>query len=106
MFRAMTWWLLREGVDVHDPAAVAARGDEPRHRVRHRPAARPRSPSTASTSSVAIRSDEVNAACQPVSAVPEVRARLLELQRDVIGAGAASSSRAATSAPSCGPRPR
>ena len=29
MFRAMTWWLLREGVDVHDPAAVAARVEEP-----------------------------------------------------------------------------
>ena len=37
--------------------------------------------------SVAIRSDEVNAAVSPVSAVPEVRARLLELQRAVIAAG-------------------
>ena len=36
---------------------------------------------------LAIRTDEVNAAVSPVSAVPEVRARLLELQRDVIGAG-------------------
>ena len=24
MFRAMTWWLLREGIDVRDVAAVAA----------------------------------------------------------------------------------
>ena len=29
MFRAMTWWMLREGVDVHDPDAVAARVLEP-----------------------------------------------------------------------------
>jgi len=29
MFRAMTWWLLRQGVDVHDPDAVAARCGEP-----------------------------------------------------------------------------
>ena len=29
MFRAMTWWMLREGVDVHDVAAVAARVSEP-----------------------------------------------------------------------------
>ena len=29
MYRAMTWWMLRHGVDVHDPAAVAARGGEP-----------------------------------------------------------------------------
>jgi cytidylate kinase len=33
---------------------------------------------------VAIRSDDVNAAVSPVSAVPEVRARLLRLQREVI----------------------
>ena len=29
MFRAMTWWLLREGVDVRDPAAVAAAAGRP-----------------------------------------------------------------------------
>ena len=37
--------------------------------------------------SVAIRSDEVNAAVSPVSAVPAVRTRLLELQRQTIGDG-------------------
>ena len=30
MYRAVTWWMLRHGVDVHDPAAVASRCDEPR----------------------------------------------------------------------------
>ena len=30
MFRAMTWWLLREGIDVRDTAAVAANADRPR----------------------------------------------------------------------------
>ena len=29
MFRAMTWWMLRHDIDVHDPAAVAARVAEP-----------------------------------------------------------------------------
>ena len=29
MFRAMTWWMIRMGVDVHDPAAVAALVDQP-----------------------------------------------------------------------------
>ena len=29
MYRAMTWWMLRHGVDVHDPDAVAARCAEP-----------------------------------------------------------------------------
>jgi cytidylate kinase len=28
-FRAVTWWMLRQGIDVHDPAAVAARVGEP-----------------------------------------------------------------------------
>ena len=37
--------------------------------------------------SVEIRGDDVNAAVSPVSAVPEVRARLLDLQREVIGEG-------------------
>jgi CMP/dCMP kinase len=36
---------------------------------------------------IAIRSEEVNAAVSPVSAVPEVRARLVEIQREVIGEG-------------------
>ena len=34
--------------------------------------------------SVEIRSDAVNAAVSPVSAVPEVRARLVELQREIV----------------------
>ncbi|MER7617091.1 (d)CMP kinase, partial [Nonomuraea wenchangensis] len=29
MYRAMTWWMLREGVDLADPAAIAARSGEP-----------------------------------------------------------------------------
>ena len=37
--------------------------------------------------SVEIRTDAVNAAVSPVSTVPAVRARLVELQRDIIGAG-------------------
>ncbi|MEZ5191371.1 MAG: (d)CMP kinase [Nocardioides sp.] len=35
----------------------------------------------------AIREDEVNAAVSAVSAVPAARARLLALQREIIGAG-------------------
>jgi CMP/dCMP kinase len=86
MFRAMTWWLLRERVDVHDAAAVAA--------VAGRPVIEsgtdPREPTITVDGvdvSVEIRSDAVNRAVSPVSAVPEVRARLLDLQREVIGDG-------------------
>ena len=86
MFRAITWWLLRQGVDVHDTATVAARCDEPEILS----GTDPRGPSILVDGvdvGLAIRSDEVNAAVSPVSAVPEVRARLLELQREVIGDG-------------------
>jgi len=86
MFRAMTWWLLRQGVDVHDTATVAARCVEPEILS----GTDPRGPSIlvdGADVGLAIRSDEVNAAVSPVSAVPEVRSRLLELQRAVIGDG-------------------
>ena len=86
MFRAMTWAMLRDGVDVLDPAAVAARasapviesGTEPDH---------PTISVDGEDVATAIRQQAVTNAVSPVSAVPEVRARLLELQRSVIGAG-------------------
>jgi CMP/dCMP kinase len=90
MFRAMTWWLLRAGVDVHDPAAVAARCSEPVIVSGTDPVA-PTISVDGEDVAAAIRTDEVNAAVSPVSAVPEVRARLLELQRAVIAAEAARS---------------
>jgi cytidylate kinase len=86
MFRAMTWWLLRQGVDVHDRAAVAAQVDEPEILVGTDPEG-PGIMVDGFDVALAIRTDEVNAAVSPVSTVPEVRARLLELQRDVIGRG-------------------
>ena len=85
-FRAMTWWLLRQGIDVHDPAAVAARCDEPEI-LSGTDALGPSILVDGVDVGIAIRSDEVDAAVSPVSAVPEVRARLLELQRAVIGEG-------------------
>ena len=86
MYRAMTWWMLREGVDVNDPEAVAARAGEPEILS----GTDPHGPSILVEGvdvGLAIRSAEVNAAVSPVSAVPEVRARLVELQRDTIGGG-------------------
>ena len=83
MFRAMTWWLLGAGVDVHDAGAVAARCGEPDIVSGTDPLA-PTITVDGTDVAVAIRSDEVNAAVSPVSAVPEVRARLLDLQRAVI----------------------
>ena len=91
-FRAMTWWMLREGVPVHDPDAVAARSGEPVIESGTDPSA-PSITVDGTDVSVEIRSDAVNAAVSPVSTVADVRARLLELQRDhhlhatAVGAG-------------------
>jgi cytidylate kinase len=86
MYRAITWWLLRQGVDVHDAAAVAARVEEPEILSGTDPLG-PTIMVDGIDVGLAIRSDEVNAAVSPVSAVPQVRARLVELQREVIGDG-------------------
>lgn len=86
MFRAVTWWMLDHGVDVHDPEAVAARAGEPLVESGTDPLT-PTISVDGVDVSVEIRSDAVNAAVSPVSAVPAVRARLLELQRAVAAEG-------------------
>lgn len=83
MFRAVTWALLEAGVDVHDAAAVAAGIDDLKIESGTDPAA-PTITVGGEDVSVAIRTDRVNAAVSPVSAVPQVRELLLELQREVI----------------------
>ena len=85
-FRAVTWWLLRHGVDVHDRAAVAARAGQPVLESGTDPE-RPTIAVDGTDVSVEIRGPEVTAAVSPVSTVPEVRARLLRLQREIIGDG-------------------
>lgn len=86
MFRAMTWWLLRHDVDVRDPRAVAAQAASPEIVSGTDPLG-PTITVDGTDVSVEIRGDDVTAAVSPVSAVPEVRTRLLELQRRVIGSG-------------------
>lgn len=86
MFRAMTWWLLEQGVDIHDAGQVAALVDRPRIESGTEPFD-PFVTVDGRDVSAEIRTDEVTAAVSPVSAVPAVRARLLDLQREVIGDG-------------------
>lgn len=83
MFRAITWWMLSHGVDIHDAAAVAAAAGRPRIESGTDPLG-PTITLDGVDVAAEIRSDAVNASVSPVSAVPEVRARLLELQREVI----------------------
>jgi CMP/dCMP kinase len=83
MFRALTWWMLREGVDVRDAETVAARVGEPRIDTGTDPQA-PTITVDGVDVAVAIRGDDVTGAVSPVSAVPAVRSRLLRLQREAI----------------------
>ncbi len=85
-FRAMTWWMLSQGIDVRDAAAVAARCAEPSIESGTDPS-HPTIAVDGVDVSGPIRSAEVTAAVSPVSTVPEVRARLLSLQRSLIGEG-------------------
>jgi len=90
MYRAMTWWMLRHGVDVHDAYAVAAHAAQPTIVAGSDPLAPTISLDGADVSRE-IRSEVVNASVSPVSAVPEVRARLVALQQQAIAEGFAGS---------------
>lgn len=86
MYRALTWWMLEHGVDVRDAGAVAALASKPELDVGTDPAA-PTIRVDGMDVEGPIRTDRVTAAVSAVSAVPEVRARLVQLQRRAIGSG-------------------
>ncbi|MFO7250063.1 MAG: (d)CMP kinase [Actinomycetes bacterium] len=83
MYRAITWWMLREGVDVTDAAAVAARAGEPELVVGTDPDA-PTIAVDGVDVSGPIRGPEVTGAVSAVSAVPVVRRRLVAMQRAIM----------------------
>lgn len=88
-YRALTWWLLANHVDVCRPAAVTADmrravievGTDP-----DAPAVRVNGTDVAA----AIRTREVSNAVSAVAAVPQVRAHLIAMQRQVIAAAIAA----------------
>ncbi|QMU71861.1 (d)CMP kinase [Streptacidiphilus sp. P02-A3a] len=80
MYRAMTYWLLQNGVDVDDAEAVALASAKPVVRS-GTDAAGPTITVDGVDVSGPIRGTEVTSAVSAVSAVPEVRARMVELQR-------------------------
>jgi cytidylate kinase len=86
MFRAMTWWMVEHGVDVHDATAVAARCGEPTL-VSGTDPELPTIEVDGTDVAAAIRSLPVTQAVSHVSVVPEVRTRLLAMQRDIIDGG-------------------
>ena len=86
MYRAVALWMLRNDIDVMDAGAVAANATRPVLVSGTDPQA-PTITIDGVDASAEIRSDEVNGAVSPVSAVPEVRRRLLDEQRSIIGTG-------------------
>jgi cytidylate kinase len=83
MYRAMTWVLLRRGVDLHDADAVAAEAAG----VQLRSGTDPQNPTIEAEGedvSTAIRSSEVTGNVSFVAAVPSVRALLVRLQQEAI----------------------
>jgi cytidylate kinase len=86
MYRAMTWWMLRSGVPVEDADAVAARAQDPVIVSGTDPDA-PSISVDGRDVSEPIRTREVTNAVSAVSAVPAVRARLVELQREIMAGG-------------------
>jgi cytidylate kinase len=83
MYRAMTWWMLREGIDVDDAAAVAAAADKPSLCSGTDPAD-PGITVDGIDVSGSIRGREVTSAVSAVSAVPAVRKRLVGMQQAII----------------------
>lgn len=83
MYRALTWALLRDGVDVGDAPAVAAACSAPHLSSGTDPDA-PTIAVDGVDVSTAIRDVRVTAAVSAVSAVPAVRQRLVAVQRGAV----------------------
>ncbi|MER5945843.1 (d)CMP kinase [Streptomyces sp. NPDC001904] len=81
-YRAITWWMVNNGIDLTDPTAIAAVAGKADIVSGTDPAA----PTiTVDGTDVAgpIRTTEVTSKVSAVSAVPEVRARITDLQRSI-----------------------
>jgi cytidylate kinase len=85
-FRAMTQWMLEHDVDLSDAAVIATFADTPVI-ASGTDSQQPTITLDGVDVAAAIRSEQVTASVSAVASVPEVRARLLALQRSLIGDG-------------------
>jgi CMP/dCMP kinase len=88
MYRALTWWLQGNAVDLTDTAAVLARIAEPRIEVGTDPAA-PQVTVDGRDVAADIRTREVSNSVSTVAAIPQVRRLLIGMQRDIIASAVA-----------------
>src|SRR5262252_2240984 len=89
MYRALTWWLITQQLDVTDPAVVAAHARQPVIEVGTDPR-RPAIAVNGADVSGAIRSRAVSNAVSAVASVPEVRAHLIAQQQDILARACAA----------------
>jgi cytidylate kinase len=88
MYRALTWWLQGNAVDLSDTAAVLARIAEPRIEV-GTDAVAPQVTVDGKDVAADIRTREVSNSVSTVAAIPQVRRLLIGMQRDIIASAVA-----------------
>ena len=88
MYRALTWWLQEQRVDLADTGAVLTRIAEPRIEVGTDPR-QPRIAVDGRDVAGPIRTRRVSNSVSTVAAIPQVRTQLIAQQRDIIAAAAA-----------------
>ncbi|MET9605773.1 (d)CMP kinase [Streptomyces sp. NPDC006512] len=81
-YRAITWWMITNGVDTDDPQAIAVAAGKPSLVSGTDPAA-PTITVDGLDAAGPIRSREVTSKVSAVSAVPEVRTLITDLQRSI-----------------------
>lgn len=81
-YRAITWWMVHNGVELTDQAAIANAADKPVIVSGTDPTA-PTITVDGTDVAAPIRTQEVTSKVSAVSAVPEVRTRITELQRSI-----------------------
>jgi len=89
MYRALTWWLIDQGLDFTDPATVAANARRPVIEVTTDPAS-PVVRVDGTDVTGLIRTREVSNAVSAVASVPEVRAHLVAQQQAILAAACAA----------------
>ena len=83
MYRALTWWLITQQLDVSDPAVVAAQARRPVIEVGTDPVG-PAVTVDGLDVSGPIRGRAVSNAVSAVASVPEVRAHLIAAQQEIL----------------------
>ncbi|MFI6474658.1 MULTISPECIES: (d)CMP kinase [unclassified Streptomyces] len=84
-YRAITWWMISNGIDIDDPAEIAVAAAKPVIVSGTDPSA-PTITVDGEDASGPIRTQDVTSKVSAVSAVPEVRALITQLQRDIAAA--------------------